>query len=42
MYIANYCKCVPDEHWNHNPNVANKNGWTVAMYLANKGVMPPK
>lgn len=21
MYIACYCKCIPDEHWNHNPNL---------------------
>ena len=21
MYIAEYCKCIPDEHWNHDPSI---------------------
>ena len=42
MYISYYCKCIPDEHWNHNPNMITNNGCTVAMYLACNNINPPE
>ena len=41
MYIAHYRKCIPDEHWNHDPKLQDNQGCTVAMYLASNGIIPP-
>lgn len=34
MFIADYCRQIPDNYWNHDPNIVNINGWSVAMILA--------
>ena len=31
---------VPPIEWNHNPNLKNSYGNTVAMYLASQGIIP--
>ena len=33
---------MPDKKYYHNPNIVSDYGWTVAMLLANKGIVPPK
>ena len=42
MYIARFCKCIPDGCWNHDPILLDNNGNTVAMRLAYNGIIPPK
>ena len=42
MYIVLYCHQVPDEYWNHDPELQNNNGDTVAMLLAERHIVPPK
>ena len=42
LYIAIYCKCVPDEHWNHDPILHDHDGWTVAKGLIYNAIIPPK
>ena len=32
----------PPKQWYHNPEIQNKNGWTVAMSLAYNNIVPPK
>ncbi len=33
---------IPPKEYNHDPNISNEDGDTVAMILASKGIMPPK
>lgn len=42
MYIAGYCKQIPDKHLNHNPSLQDNSEYTVAMYLAYNEIIPPK
>lgn len=41
MYIAGKGK-IPDSQWNHNPEIKNVNGETVAIILASTGIIPPE
>ena len=41
MLIANEGK-IPSKHWNHNSLIKDDCGYTVAMYLSYKGIIPPK
>ena len=41
MIYARYGIISPKE-WEHDPNLTNKNSYTVAMILAFKGIIPPK
>ena len=31
-------KCIPDEHWNHDPTLRDERRYTVAMILAYRGI----
>ena len=33
---------VPTKYWEHNPNIQNNNGQTVALLLSNIGIIPPE
>ena len=33
---------IPPEEWEHNPYIKDISNDTVAMYLARKGIIPPK
>lgn len=33
---------IPSEKYIHNPSLQNNEGYTVAMYLAANGIIPPK
>ena len=33
---------MPDKKYYHDPNIVSESGWTVAMHLANNGIIPPK
>ena len=33
---------LPPKEWQHDPNIKNNYGETVAMILASKGILPPK
>ncbi len=41
MLLA-YKSIIAPKEWHHDPNLTNKYGWTVAHYLADKGVIPSK
>lgn len=41
MFIACNCKQIPDEYWNHDPNIQSVDGYTVAILLAVRGIIPP-
>lgn len=32
---------IPPKEWVHNPFIHNKNNITTAMFLADKGIIPP-
>ena len=34
MLIARYCKKLPPKEWHHNPEIVNKYGVSVAMFIA--------
>ena len=42
MYISYNCKKIPEQCWNHDPELKDNKGWTVAMNLAYNGIIPPK
>ena len=42
MVIANFCREIPDNHWIHDPNLQNNNGYTVVIKLASQEIIPPK
>ena len=42
MSIALYCEEIPDDDLNHDPNLQDNSKCTVAMYLAYRGIIPPK
>lgn len=33
---------ICSKEWNHNPEMKDSDGYTVAYYLAKKGIVPPK
>lgn len=33
---------IPSDKYQHNPTLKNKDGYTVALLLAEKGIIPPK
>ena len=35
-------KVIPPREWYHDPTLKESLGYTVAMYLADKGIIPPK
>ena len=41
MILAGYTT-IPPKEWYHSPELQNNSGMTVAMRLANRGVIPPK
>ena len=40
MLLANK-KIIPPKEWEHNPNLMSCSHYTVAMYLAENGIIPP-
>ena len=40
MRQAHYNKKIPDKKDYHNPNITDRYGNTVAMYLASNGIIP--
>ena len=42
MRIADDCKMIPPKEWEHDPQIRTKSGWTVALNLADNGIIPPK
>ena len=41
MLLAEKCK-IPDKQWEHRGDLQDNHGNTVAMLLANKGIIPPQ
>ena len=41
MYLANKGREIPKQ-WKHKPELQNNYGYTVAMKLVSKGIIPPK
>ena len=35
-------KKIPDKKYYHNPLIKNEYGWTVALLLADNGIIPPE
>lgn len=33
---------IPPNEWNHDPELKNKDEWTVALLLAKNHICPPK